>query len=171
MKTLTLIRHAKSTHSLPGLADIDRPLNERGEAAATLMGARLREANFDFDAVFCSRARRAQQTAAGIFCDDWAKRVEIAPRLYTFEETDLYRFIELLEPTLNSVVIVGHNPATTMLINDLCRSNIANVPTCGIAQIALEIENWFDVAPGTGKLINYDFPKRLIEEGRINNEG
>lgn len=160
MKLLTLIRHAKSSHGHVGLTDIQRPLNTRGLADTELMAGQLRDQKFTCDAVFCSPAVRARETAAGLFRDTASSgKLQTRPALYTFDMEALYRFIELIEPHINHAVIVAHNPAITLLANDLAFVDIDNVPTCGIVRFELAIEEWVDIAAGTGELLSFDYPK------------
>ena len=162
MKQLTLIRHGKSDHSF-GLADIERPLNERGESDAVLMGSWLIQQQIHFDQIFTSPAKRALTTAKLVSgqLDDDINEIVIEPLLYTFDSDGLYRFIETTDDQLSDIVIVGHNPGITLLVNDLCYSSpIDNMPTCGIAQIELAITDWVEIAPGTGKLKQFSCPKQ-----------
>ena len=160
MKLLTLIRHAKSSHSHVGLTDIQRPLNARGLAAVKLMTDVLKQQDFSYDAVFCSPAARAQETATGLFDGTpLSGKLRTEPDLYTFDMEALYRFIELIDTDINHAVIVAHNPAITLLANDLAFSGIDNVPTCGIVRLKLAIEDWVDIAAGTGEMIDFDCPR------------
>lgn len=162
MKRLTLIRHAKSDHSF-GLSDIKRPLNPRGEKAAELMGGVLKQQQILFERVFCSPAIRAQQTAERL-CNAMGhpkRQIITDDSLYTFDTTPLYRFIESLDEQLSDAAIVGHNPAMTLLTNELCRTaNIDNLPTCSVVRIELAIAEWVEVHSGCASLIDFDFPKR-----------
>lgn len=165
MKQLTLIRHAKSSHTHAGLTDIERPLNARGLAGVALMADVLKQQDFSCDAVFCSPAARAQETATGLFDGTpLGDQLRTEPDLYTFDMEALYRFIELIDSGINHAVIVGHNPAITLLTNDLAYSSIDNVPTCGIVRLKLAIEDWVDIAAGTGELIDFDRPGNYREK-------
>jgi len=165
MKKLTLIRHGKSDHSAH-LADRDRPLNPRGEADAAAMAEWLKThyAGCAPQQIFSSPARRALTTAKIIApkLDSEAATVVTDARLYTFEPEPLYRFLETLDDQLDFIALVGHNPAMTLLINELCsNTSIDNLPTCGVAELALAITEWVEIAPHSGKLLRLQRPSQL----------
>ena len=159
MKQLILIRHADSDQHI-GLSDFERPLNLKGELSAELMGKKLLNNKLVFDRIFCSSAKRALSTAKiiGEAIGYPEQRFVISSSLYTFDDDALFRFIEELDDQLDSVVIVGHNPAMTLLLNDLTQASINNLPPCAAAQIELAINDWIDIQPGCGKLRHLELP-------------
>ena len=164
MKQLTLIRHAKSDQ-YAGVADIERPLNPRGLRDAPRMGQHLQQSGAAWDWVFISPAQRAQTTAELLLAEtehtDNAQSTE--PDLYTFDAHNLYRFIEAIDDRFSRAALVGHNPAITLLSNSLMRAHkpIPNVPTCSVITLEFEVEQWVDIAHGSGKLLHFITPKEL----------
>ncbi len=161
MKTLTLIRHAKSdwTYDLP---DHDRPLNKRGKRDLPLVADRLNQFDCKPDICFYSSARRAKDTANGLldFMNVSTTRVE-TEKLYTFDAQDLLRFIKSIDNDLNHVMIVSHNPGSTDLINQISHINLDNLPTCGYAQFTFNIAQWSAIEDVKGELNLLEYPKMI----------
>ena len=163
MKTLHLIRHAKSSWKDPGLTDIERPLNGRGRRACGSMAQHIVEAGCDFEVVFCSPAQRAVETITRLA--EALEEVEVEPqldrRLYTFDSRALLQWCQTLPETFANVVLVGHNPAITELTNALCHTDLENVPTCGYVQIGVNDTSWSELEPGDGILNRFLYPKKF----------
>ena len=164
MKTLSLIRHAKSSWKDPTLRDFDRPLNKRGYRSAPFMGQLLNEKNVKFDRVYSSPARRAIDTAKYICAEiDYdLDEIETNPGLYHADVPDLLNFICELDDKLNDVALVGHNPALTDLTNLLSAEPIDNVPTSGIVLFEIDVERWGDIAKDNVTLSGFEFPKKYL---------
>lgn len=152
MKTVHLIRHAKSSWKHPELSDVQRPLNKRGRKACGIMAPRIVEAGCPLQNVFCSVATRAQLTIQGIA--DALTDQEVSwtseNQLYTFSSGDLLHFCQGLDDTLDNVVLVGHNPAMTGFTNGMGDHYIDNLPTCGYVQIEFPADTWRELAPESG---------------------
>lgn len=161
MKNIILIRHAKSSWTNMTLSDHDRPLNGRGEKNAPEMGKRLKKNNINPDQIISSSAKRAWSTAKKIAKEIGYPKDSLVKTKELFHANTLgiINFIRNLEDTNTTVMIFGHNPGFTACVNALSNSGIANIPTCGVASIELDIEKWSQTAEGTGKLRFYDFPK------------
>ena len=86
----------------------------------------------------------------------------IDPDLYTFSYEDLMLFLKSLDDSLGSVAVAGHNPAITDLVNFLTLEEIANIPTCGIAVLEVDVEKWSKLRAGGARLVHYDFPKNEV---------
>ena len=162
MKTLHLIRHAKSSWDFPELADIDRPLNKRGKKACVKMAEPIVAAGCDFKTIFCSPALRAQQTINRISkaLDDsllW----QTEQHLYTFSFDELLKFCVELDDELDEVVLVGHNPGFTDMCNFLIEDYIENLPTCGYGQFACDIDSWAQLNENCAQLVEFITPKGL----------
>ncbi|MGB4248084.1 MAG: histidine phosphatase family protein [Pseudohongiellaceae bacterium] len=161
MKTLYLLRHAKSSWASPDVKDFDRPLNERGFDDAPEMALRLKERGVTIDLVVSSPALRAYTTAT-IFCDvlgiDVAKIVQDR-QIYLAGSAKLLQLITLFDESADSAMLVAHNPALTDLANDLAHAGIDNIPTTGLVTLQLPVEHWFDAQAGQAKLLSFDFPK------------
>ena len=166
MKTLYLIRHAKSSWKNPDLRDFDRPLNKRGKRDAPFMGKKLKERGAKPDAMLSSPARRAKKTAQVIAKElqfPWGE-IEYLNHIYDADEDDLLEIIKHQPKKVKQLMLFGHNPEFTWLSNELSKSYIENIPTTGIVRIDFDVNQWKDVAYGKGKLIYFDFPKNYIEE-------
>lgn len=138
MKTIHLIRYAKSSWDDESLADIDRPLNQRGIRACRVMAPHIRDAGCRFDHVFCSPAVRARSTIEllGKALPDVDVRWQIAKELYTFESDDLLAWCRKLDESFADVVIIGHNPALTDFCHALGDRHLNKIPTCGYVRLA-----------------------------------
>ncbi len=137
MKTLHLIRHAKSSWKFPSLSDHQRPLNKRGRKDTAIMASALFDSGFEWPDIYCSSAVRAQQTIQGI-SDHWQGQAfnwRIVDALYEFSMSNLLMWLEQKFKNNEEILIVSHNPSLTNLINHLSHSDIVNFPTCAYAQI------------------------------------
>ena len=163
MKTLTLIRHAKSSRKNPGLADYDRPLNKRGRRDAPMMGRRLAERGFDAGLMMTSPAARAVATAEAIAEEIEYPLKEIVPneRLYGADQFELLEVIRGIDDSLDEVVLVGHNPGLTDLVNYLSSHPIGNVPTCGIVELVLDVDSWALIDRTRPTNVDFDYPRKL----------
>lgn len=135
MNRLLLLRHAKSAgKDDPRLADHERPLAPRGERACAVMAEHL--AGTEVDLVLCSTARRAVDTWEGVKAGVDAAEVRFEDRLYTFDEDDLHERLDELPDSVDSVMLVGHNPALEMLLFDLTGEDLGKFPTAALSVIA-----------------------------------
>ncbi len=161
MKTLTIVRHAKSdwTFDLP---DHDRPLNERGKSDVPKVAARLKELNCTPEICFYSTAKRATDTANGLLdvMKIDAQRQE-SDLLYSFDAMDIINFLKEIDKYKKHIMIVGHNPGLTELINRLSQVRLDNLPTCGFAQLTFDIAYWSDIESVDGELNFLEYPKKL----------
>ncbi len=160
-KTLFLLRHAKSSWDDPSLEDIDRPLNKRGKKDAPEMGKRLAKYDVIPQVVVSSPALRAYRTAQKVSEELGFEKADICvdERVYSWDSNTVLDVINSLDDKYQSAMIVFHNPAITDLVNELTRADIDNVPTCGVATIGFDTENWSQVKKGKGRLIKFDYPK------------
>lgn len=161
-KTLYLVRHAKSSWKDSSLDDADRPLNKRGMRDAPEMGKRLARAGVRPDLITSSPAVRALTTAQGIAGELGIKKskIDINEDIYTFNAEGLLEAIRGLDDKQNTVMLVGHNPATTILLNELSGADIDNVPTCGVARLEMNTDSWAQVKSGSAELVSFDYPKK-----------
>jgi phosphohistidine phosphatase len=166
VKTLHLIRHAKSSWNHPGLSDAERPLNERGEKACRAMARPIMEAGCSFEHVFCSMAKRTRMTIEGIAetLPHPGIKWQVEEQLYTFSSQALLGWIHQLDDALDEVVTIGHNPATTDFCNAMGDRFIPNVPTCGYVQLRFELDSWRTLAPGSGRTLAFLGPKLLRQQ-------
>ena len=165
MKTLYLVRHAKSSWKDVSLHDRERPLNKRGRNNAPEMGRRLRQANARVERLITSPARRALNTAQMIAAqiDFPIEQIELNDRLYFTSFTAMLDLIRQTPDACNSLMLVGHNPDITALLHLLSRTDLAadivNMPTCAIATLQFDAA-WVDLAAGGARLVDFDFPKK-----------
>jgi len=160
MKRLYLVRHAKSDWGHAGLADFDRPLNKRGEKDAPRMGEHLKLVwDVSPDYVLCSTAKRVRSTAKGLLKAFAYPKDQVAWHdiIYLGHSEDILGLIRQVNDKFENVMLIGHNPDMTSLVNQLTGSQIANVPTCGVAGIHLAIEHWADLV--SGDLAFFEVPK------------
>jgi phosphohistidine phosphatase len=165
MKTLYLVRHAKSSWDHANLSDHDRPLNHRGERDAPRMGKRLRKREDRPEVIISSSAVRAQTTAAilATAIDYPTTDISIDARLYGAEPKDVISIIGDLDDGIHCAMLIGHNPTFTALVNALGRCDLDNMPTCGVAVLTFPIDSWKKIATVRGKLVDFDFPKHEAE--------
>ena len=168
MKTLTLLRHAKSSWDSPLLADSDRPLNERGERDAPVMGKRLVSARVRPSLILSSPAVRAWSTAKLV-----ARELKY-PLEFLQREKDLYlassdRILDIVsrqDEGFNNLMIVGHNPGLTDLANYLVPGLTGNLPTCGVVSVNIDSDTWELRQDVDKELVLYDYPKKHRKKHR-----
>ena len=171
MKTLYLLRHAKSDWSDKDLTDHDRPLAPRGERAAAAMGQYLTQTGVCPDIALCSTAVRARQTW-DLLSANWPGSPEVTYEdgLYLAGSTGLLNRVKKIDADLNSVLIIGHNPDIEKLILGVARKGKGDslaraaekVPTCAFAELCAEANSWSDFEPGTAILERFVAPKDLV---------
>lgn len=173
MKTLTLLRHAKSDWGDPVARDFERPLNQRGRRAARTMGRAMRDEGLAFDRVVASPATRVIETIADIE-DGYGTLMPpvFDRRIYLASVATLLDMIHETHDGADRLLIVGHNPGLENLALLLtrgddrpCRAQLAlKYPTATLAEIALPVDRWADVAQGMGGLARFIRPRDLDPE-------
>lgn len=116
MKTLILLRHAKSSWDFPDLSDHDRPLNNRGKKDAPLMTEVLKKKNIAIDLIISSTSKRTMETAK-VFANTLNLKIIEDRNLYLASEPEIIRMAKEIDDCYDSVILVGHNPGMTNLIN------------------------------------------------------
>ncbi len=162
MKTLYIIRHAKSSWKHPGLTDAERPLNERGKRDAPLMGKRLKERGVMPDAIISSPANRAITTAQIIAREIGfpIENIISDESIYESGFEGLLQLIHFIGNSYNQVFLFGHNPGFSWLANHLATDfSVGNLPTCGIVCLEFEVDSWRKVSKNSGRCEFYDYPK------------
>jgi len=161
MKTLFLVRHAKSSWADAALPDKDRPLDSRGARDAAKMGKRLAKRDARPDVLLSSPAKRALATAQAIAkaIGFGLKDIMVDPRLYPGEDEELLDLIHELDGKLKRVMLIGHNPGLTELANRLS-SEITHMPTCAIAELRFDTKSWANVGRTQVAKVVLDTPKR-----------
>ncbi|MEA2175588.1 MAG: phosphohistidine phosphatase [Blastocatellia bacterium] len=162
MKTLLLLRHAKSSWKEPQQRDFDRPLNKRGLKAARLMGRFLRKQKIQPDLLLSSPAERARQTSSLVIeSAGLVAELRYDERIYEASASSLLEIISQIEARANSVLLIGHNPGFEELLLMLT-GDVQHMPTAAFACITLDIERWTKVREKTGSLAWLVKPKELV---------
>jgi phosphohistidine phosphatase len=162
MKTLILMRHAKSSWKEPELADHDRPLNKRGEKDAPRMGRVLKDKKLIPDHIYSSTAVRARQTVEGLVEKSGYKhKVDYLEGLYMAEPSTVIEALKQTPNKIDSVLVVGHNPGLEGLLQILTHK-VESLPTGAVARISLPIDKWDELSLVTeGKLKENYRPREL----------
>jgi phosphohistidine phosphatase len=171
MKSLTLLRHAKSTWDDPVARDFDRPLNRRGRKAARTIGREMRAQGLEYDVVIASPAVRVIETLADV-SEGYGSPIEPAydKRVYLASPATLLELIQTVDDSALRLLVVGHNPGLEQLVSllakdgDLKREAAVKYPTATLAEIALPADRWAEVAEGSGDLIRFIRPRDLDPE-------
>jgi len=163
MKTIALIRHAKSSWKDTSLSDLNRPLNRRGRVNAPEMGRRLQAQPVSMRRVFTSPAVRAMETAEWLMpsLGLGESNLEVVPALYTFNYEEVLAWLRSLDRGADRFALICHNPAMTDLVNFLTLMQIEKIPTCGVALLQIDIGSWQDLGAGMAALTYFDFPKSV----------
>jgi phosphohistidine phosphatase len=150
MKTLLILRHAKSKPKDPDISDHDRELDERGKDDALRMGKLLREKGLVPDFIMSSSALRARTTAEIVAeeCEYKGEgKIALERSLYDAKPQDFMTIINRLHDKYDTVLLVGHNPTieeTVQTLTDSLDSDVV-IPTCAIAHLSILIEKWSDL--------------------------
>jgi phosphohistidine phosphatase len=153
MKKLVIMRHGKSSWDHPDLKDHLRPLNQRGVNNAISVAAKLLEVGLSPDAIVSSPAIRALDTAIIVATGLSYPLHEIATEgdIYEASEGELLKVLGRLDDGLNIVMLFGHNPGLTSLVNRLQSENLFNLPTSGVFAIELPINSWHQIGQAKGQ--------------------
>jgi len=171
MKTLTLLRHAKSGWNDPVARDFDRPLNAKGRRAAQRVGAYLRDEHISFDHIIASPAVRVVETlehvaegSGATLAPAWDKRIYLASAM------SLLDLIQEGDDNHDTILLAGHNPGLEELVLMLVPDDEADdarekveqkFPTASIAEIRFPVDHWGDVRPNGGELARFVRPRDL----------
>ncbi len=157
MKTLYLLRHAKSSWDFK-VSDHDRPLNDRGISDCMLVQPHYLPELKTAEAVFCSTANRAQSTLK-LIAKDNLYPIIFLKEYYTFDYRQVLHNLKQTPNQLNTILLVGHNPAYHDLLSLFTQQDIENFSTAGLAKITFDIDDWSQLA--TGKLVFFWKPKNF----------
>jgi phosphohistidine phosphatase len=162
MKTLLLMRHAKSSWKHPDLPDQDRPLNKRGEKDAPHMGKFIREKELIPQIILASPAKRVTQTVDGMLEKmNYKGKVEYINSLYLAEPSAYLSTLQTISDKYERVMVVGHNPGLEGLLQILS-GQVESLPTASIAHLVLPIEHWADLKEDThGELVERVKPRDM----------
>jgi phosphohistidine phosphatase len=163
MKTLLLIRHAKSSWDDPSMDDFDRPLNDRGKEDAPEMASRIRE-KIKIRQFITSPAKRAKRTAR-YFAEEWGlKKDDIleVDELYGAGPDAFRKVIDTLMDEYDTVALFSHNPGITEFANSLTNVRIDDMPTCSVFAVSAETEKWSFFNGSEKKFLFFDYPKNPL---------
>ena len=164
MKTVYLVRHAKSSWDYHSLRDNERPLNDRGLRDAPFMAKMLHQKGVEPDALISSPAVRALTTAIffkiGLGVD--GRDVLIRDEIYESMSSSIVKLIQRLPEDFSTVMLFGHNPTFTSVANIFSENYISNMPTCSIVRIDGKVKNWLEFKKGKAHLTEFHFPKQYF---------
>ncbi|HEY4877022.1 MAG TPA: histidine phosphatase family protein [Puia sp.] len=163
MKTLLIIRHAKSSWDTATLSDFDRPLNERGKKDAPAMAKRLLENKVTPELFIASPAKRAKKTAE-LFIKEFGKsekEIVFISELYHAPADLFYDIIAKFDDKYNSIAIFSHNPGITDFVNLLTTVQVDNMPTCGIFAVTSPANTWDEFSSAEKEFWFFDYPKTI----------
>jgi phosphohistidine phosphatase len=162
MKTLILVRHAKSDWANSALTDFDRPLNSRGKKDASFMADVLKDKGINPDNIISSPALRAITTAEKFseILSFPLEKIQLNERIYHGNHKEIISIIKKIDDKNDLSMLFGHNPDITTVVSQLSDAIVDNMPTCSIACIDFDIKSWFEISNEIkGKLRFFDYPK------------
>ena len=165
MKTLILVRHAKSSWGEIDIDDFDRPLNDRGKQDAPMMAKRLKNKNIDVNVFISSPAKRALRTAK-YFAEEFdvdKKEIDQVSKLYGASVPVFLEVITGINDKHKTAVVFSHNPGITELANTLTNVHIDNMPTCSMFAVQADTDKWADFLQSEKKFLFFDYPKNPLE--------
>lgn len=164
MKRVYLLRHAKAEIGTARMSDRERRLAPRGVENAQSLGILINNRKMKFDRVLCSSSERTRETIAAINAQQATPfAVEYQDQLYLASPGDLIHTLQILPETIQSVLIIGHNPGIHQLCLTLAQSGEPDAmgevelkyATCGFAILECEVNQWAQLAPGCAHLAHY----------------
>lgn len=159
MRTLYIVRHAKSSWADTGTDDLDRPLNERGLHDASMMAERFNAKLEPVDLMMSSPAKRAITTANTFATALGIAAVQEITELYLASSHTLLSIIHRLPDGTRHAMLFGHNPGLSGLVEELAGNGPGDLPTCAIVRIDLDVDTWEAVATGTGAITWWEIPQ------------
>ena len=165
MKTLLLVRHAKSSWDQPGLADFDRPLNERGKKDAPEMAKRVKEKGIKIDHLVSSPAKRAKKTAR-YFAEEFGFKkdeIHLVEELYGAGLPEFLRAVQTIGDKYDTVALFSHNPGITDFASSLTNVRVDDMPTCAVFALQIETDSWKNFAGAEKNFLFFDYPKNPLD--------
>ena len=163
MKSITIIRHAKSSWDDPELPDVVRPLNKRGVQAASSIGKYLAKLHEKPDLIISSPATRAYHTAVSVaqILGYRLKNIAVVPSVYFEGEQGVLNLLREQDDIYDNIFIFGHEPTCSDVVHTLAEEMIPKFSTAGMFKIDLDIDNWKDIYKASGKKVFFVTPKQL----------
>jgi phosphohistidine phosphatase len=165
MKTLLLVRHAKSSWEQAGLSDFDRPLNERGKKDAPAMAKRVKEKGIELDYLVSSPARRAKKTAK-CFAEEFGFKkddIKLEEELYGATQPEFLQAIRKIDDKYDTVALFSHNPGITDFASSLTNVRVDDMPTCAIFALQIEADSWDEFINAEKNFLFFDYPKNPLD--------
>ena len=161
MKTLYLMRHAKSSWDFIDLSDHDRPLNNRGRKDAPAMGRELAAREVSMDLIMSSSAVRALSTATLVAkeLEYDVDKIAIEEDIYKSDKRELLEIIKSIPNQFDLVMLLGHNPTITDMANMVSPELIPDIPTAGVVALRFACTTWREIAKENATFLFLDFPK------------
>jgi phosphohistidine phosphatase len=163
MKTVILVRHAKSSWKESSLKDFDRPLNKRGKRDAPFMGKKLKERQVMPDLILSSPAKRAKETAT-CFAKEIGypgNRILYNDKMYHSGGRVLLEIVRNQDDVHGTIMLFGHNPDLGDLAEMLLNGDpVYTIPTTGVYCIRFAAASWKNIREGKGEVVFFDYPKR-----------
>jgi phosphohistidine phosphatase len=161
LKSLLLVRHAKSDWADASLKDFDRPLNDRGKRDAPVMAHRMLDKKIKIDAFIASPAKRAKKTAE-LFASEYRKdkkEVIFFEELYLADPESFFKVIEQTDDDFSSIAVFSHNEGITQFANQLSDVRVDDMPTCSIFAVKMKLKKWKDFREAEKEFWFFDYPK------------
>lgn len=164
MKTLLVVRHAKSSWDRFDQPDMERPLNDRGKKDAPDMAQRLKEKGLKIDLFVASPAKRAKKTAR-LFAEEYKvdkDDILIRDELYEPSVESFYKVVTTLPDKQNVVALFSHNPGISEFVNTLTHVRIDDMPTCGVFAVSAAVNHWGEFREAEKQFLFFDYPKNPL---------
>ncbi len=162
MKTIYIVRHAKSSWEDLTLHDFDRPLNKRGKENAPFMGKLLKNKDIKIDLMLSSPALRAKITAE-IIAEALGyptEKIVFEKKMYEANTSYLLQLIQNQDDKIENMMLIGHNPELTAWVNQLTSAHIENIPTAGVCCIQFGTKHWEKIRLKQNELVFFEYPKK-----------
>lgn len=164
MKTLILVRHAKSSWDQPGVSDFDRSLNERGKKDAPEMAKRLKEKGIELDGIVSSPAKRAKKTA-NYFAEEFhfkKENIQLVDELYGATPSHFVKAVSEIDDEYKTVAVFSHNPGITEFASSLTNVHVDDMPTCAMFALQIDTDQWENFLKAEKKFLFFDYPKNPL---------
>ncbi len=165
MKTLVIVRHAKSSWDNANLSDFERPLNKRGERDAPFMARLIKEKNIKADLIISSPAVRALSTAQAFAKEQGIPENKIIKKelIYNSGFSEILRMLQTIDDQIKTTMLFGHNPDISHLCSYLSGNYFESVPTCGSVCIDFhKVERWADIDDRNGTMRFFEYPRKFF---------
>ena len=164
MKTLLIVRHAKSSWAEATQPDIERPLNDRGKEDAPQMAKRAKGNGIKVDHIISSPAKRAHKTAK-LFAGEWSldkDAIQVSKELYEAAPETFYKVVSTLDDKHSVVAVFSHNPGITGFVNTLTNVHVDDMPTCAVFAVSITTNSWKTFKEAEKKFLLFDYPKNPL---------